>query len=125
MYLRPASSAQVTASASGWLERTFASFTSIGKFTPAITSTFCCSIMEMARLEGVPPNMSVSSTTPSPVSHCLIQASISDRRFSMSSSGSMQTVLTFRCAPTTCSMAERSSTARRPRVTRTMPIMEG
>ena len=39
MYFRPASSAQFTASASGWLERTFASFTSIGRLTPAITST--------------------------------------------------------------------------------------
>ena len=39
MYFRPASSAQFTASASGWLERTLASFTSIGRFTPAITST--------------------------------------------------------------------------------------
>ncbi len=53
--------------------------------------------MEMARLQGVPPNISVSSTTPSPVSHRPIQASISARRFSMSSSGPIQTVSTFRC----------------------------
>ena len=39
MYFRPASSAQFTASASGCFERTLASFTSIGRFTPAITST--------------------------------------------------------------------------------------
>ena len=45
MYLRPAFSAQSTASASGWLERTFASFTSIGRLTPAITSTPLRSIM--------------------------------------------------------------------------------
>ena len=50
MYLRPASSAQVTASASGCLERTLASFTSIGRLTPAITSTPFRSIIEMARL---------------------------------------------------------------------------
>ena len=45
MYFRPASSAQFTASASGCLDRTLASFTSIGRFTPAITSTPCRSIM--------------------------------------------------------------------------------
>ena len=73
MYLRPASSAQHTASASGWLERTLASFTSIGRLTPAITSTPWRCIIEMARLDGVPPNMSVSRTTPSPVSHRVIQ----------------------------------------------------
>ena len=123
MYFRPASSAQFTASASGCFERTLASFTSIGRFTPAITSTPCRCIIEIARLDGVPPNMSVSSTTPSPVSHRPIQASISARRFSMSSSGPMQTVSTFRCEPTTCSMADRSSSARRPWVTRTMPII--
>ena len=99
MYFRPASSAQFTASASGCFERTLASFTSIGRFTPAITSTPCRCIMEIARLDGVPPNMSVSSTTPSPVSHRPIQASISARRLSMSSSGPMQTVSTFRCEP--------------------------
>ena len=125
MYFRPASSAQLTASASGCFERTLASFTSIGRFTPAITSMPCRCIMEIARLDGVPPNMSVSTTTPSPVSHRLIHASISARRFSMSSSGPMQTVSTFRCEPTTCSMADRNSSARRPWVTRTMPIIGG
>ena len=77
MYLRPAVWAQSTASASGWLERTLASLTSIGRLTPAITSTPWRSICEMARLLGVPPNMSVSSTTPSPVSTVLMQRWIS------------------------------------------------
>src|SRR5690242_13545907 len=69
IYFRPASSAQCTAAPSGWLDRTLASFTSIGRLTPAITSTPFLAIIEIARLDGVPPNMSVSSTTPSPVSH--------------------------------------------------------
>ena len=51
--------------------RTFASLTSIGRFTPAITSTPGLSISEIARLDGVPPNMSVSSTTPVPSSSTL------------------------------------------------------
>ncbi len=55
-------------SASGLRERTLASLTSIGRFTPAITSTPPRPSCEMARLLGVPPNMSVSRTTPSPVS---------------------------------------------------------
>src|SRR5208282_3271070 len=64
MYFLPASWAQLTAEASGWFERTLASLTSIGRLTPAMTSTPSCSIIEIARLDGVPPNMSVSNTTP-------------------------------------------------------------
>ena len=63
--------------------RTLASLTSIGRLTPAITSTPGRFINEMARLLGVPPNMSVSSTTPSPVSTSVILAWISARRDSM------------------------------------------
>src|SRR5262249_60108256 len=65
MYLRPASWAMRTASAIGRL-RTEASLTSIGKLTPASTSMRACSMMEMARLEGVPPNISASTLTPPP-----------------------------------------------------------
>ena len=68
MYLRPAVCAQSTHSSRFWLDRTLASLTSIGRFTPEITSTPSRLIIEIARLLGVPPNMSVSSTTPSPVS---------------------------------------------------------
>jgi len=68
MYLRPASWAMRTASAIGRV-RTEASFTSIGRLTPASTSMRACSMIEIARLDGVPPNMSVSTITPSPVSH--------------------------------------------------------
>ena len=45
-----------------------ASFTSIGRLIPAITSTFGRFITEIERFEGVPPNMSVRITTPSPAS---------------------------------------------------------
>src|SRR6516165_10380864 len=68
MYFRPASCAPRTALASGSLCRKLASLISIGRLIPAITSILALSITEMARLEGVPPNMSVSSTTPSPPS---------------------------------------------------------
>src|SRR5262249_60392599 len=63
MYLRPASCAMRTASAIGRL-RTEASFTSIGRLTPARTSIRACSMIEMARFEGVAPNMSVRTITP-------------------------------------------------------------
>src|SRR5262249_48756028 len=85
MYLRPASCAMRTASAIGRL-RTDASFTSMGRLTPASTSMRACSMIEMARFEGVPPNMSVSTMTPSPVSQARAFSRISARRFSMSSS---------------------------------------
>ena len=65
MYLRPASWAQATLSSKLWRVRTLASLMSIGRFRPAITSALVCSITEMARFEGVPPNMSVSRITPS------------------------------------------------------------
>src|SRR5262249_53297422 len=90
MYLRPASCAMRTASPIGRL-RTLASFTSIGRLTPASTSMRACSMIEMARFEGVPPNMSVSTITPSPVSQARARSRISLRRFSMSSSAPIQT----------------------------------
>ena len=39
----------------------------MGRLTPAITSMSRSCITEMARLDGVPPNMSVRITTPLPV----------------------------------------------------------
>src|SRR6476659_4953716 len=66
MYFLPASCAAATDLSSGYSARTFASFTSIGRLMPATTSTFGRFITEIDRLEGVPPNMSVRITTPSP-----------------------------------------------------------
>src|SRR5882672_12566829 len=122
MYLRPASWAMRTASAIGRL-RTEASFTSIGRLTPASTSMRACSMIEMARFDGVPPNMSVRTITPSPLSHDRALSRISARRFSMSSSAPMHTVETHCCGPTTCSSAARNSRARLPWVTSTIPII--
>ncbi len=68
MYLRPASCALMTATASGSVFRALASFMSIGRLTPAMTSILALSMIEIARFDGVPPNMSVSTTTPSPPS---------------------------------------------------------
>src|SRR5574337_1950395 len=67
-YLRPASCAAATACSSGQVSRTFASLMSIGRLMPASTSTLGWLITEMARLEGVPPNMSVRMATPWPLS---------------------------------------------------------
>jgi hypothetical protein len=103
--------------------RTLASLISIGRFSPAITSAWVCSITEMARLDGVPPNMSVSRMTPAPLLTCSQAARMSRRRRSMSSSGPMQMAATARCGPTTCSMAKTNSSARRPCVTITSPII--
>src|SRR5918993_1000061 len=122
MYLRPASWAMRTASAIGRV-RTEASLTSIGRLTPASTSMRACSMIEMARLDGVPPNMSVRTITPSPVSQALALSRISARRFSMSSSAPIQTANTHCCGPTTCSSAAMNSRARLPWVTSTMPII--
>ena len=65
-YLRPASWAIAMASGSERSSRTLASLTSIGRLIPASTSTFGRLMQEIARLEGVPPNMSVRMATPSP-----------------------------------------------------------
>src|SRR5262249_56012608 len=58
MYLRPESWAAATASVSGHSPRTLASLTSMGRLMPARTSTLGRPITEIARFEGVPPNMS-------------------------------------------------------------------
>src|SRR6202046_2436997 len=123
-YLRPASWAAATASASAHSPRTLASLTSIGRLMPARTSTFGRLMTEIARLDGVPPNMSVSMATPSPLSTRLTASIMSLRRSSTSSSGPMVTDSIWPCGPTTCSRAERNSTAKRPWVTSTRPIME-
>src|SRR5271170_3870723 len=123
-YLRPASWAAATASGNGHSSRTLASLTSIGRLMPARTSTLGRLITEIARLEGVPPNMSVRMATPSPVSTRLTASMMSRRRSSTSSSGPMVTASIWPCGPTTCSSAARNSTARRPCVTSTRPIMQ-
>src|SRR5271156_7154009 len=123
-YFRPASWAAATASASGHSSRTLASLTSIGRLMPAKTSTLGRLMTEMARLDGVPPNMSVRMATPSPLSTRFTASMMSLRRSSTSSSGPMVTASIWPCGPTTCSNAERNSTASRPWVTNTRPIME-
>ena len=97
---------------------------SIGRLIPAITSTLPLFISEIARLEGVPPNRSVSTITPAPASTVPIASAISRRRASMSSLGPMQTVATASCRPTTCCIALTNSSASLPWVTRIMPIMQ-
>src|SRR5579884_518454 len=77
MYLRPASCAPRTVRSKVSLCRRLASLISIGRLIPAMTSTFGRSMTEIARLEGVPPNMSVSKTAPSPLSTSSIERRMS------------------------------------------------
>src|SRR5215831_5925104 len=123
-YFRPASCAAATASGSGHSSRTLASFTSIGRLIPARTSTLGRLMTEIARFDGVPPNMSVRMATPSPLSTRRTASIMSMRRSSTSSSGPMVTASIWLCGPTTCSNAARNSTASRPWVTSTRPIIE-
>src|SRR5690606_37458215 len=123
IYLRPDSCAAATALCMSSSPRTLASLISIGRLIPAITSTFAFSITEMARLDGVPPNMSVSRITPDPVSTSSMAFRISWRRCSISSSGPMEMARTCVCGPTTCSVALTNSSANRPWVTSTIPII--
>src|SRR5689334_6379188 len=66
IYLRPASRAAATAAWTGITLRAPSSRISIGRLTPAITSTFSPFIRLIARFEGVPPNRSVRMMTPCP-----------------------------------------------------------
>src|SRR6185312_8640429 len=102
MYLRPASCAPRTALASVSVWRSPASLISIGRLIPAITSILLLSMTEMARFDGVPPNISVSNTTPEPSSTSDTAVRMSCRRFSMSSSGPIHTAAMAFCPPTTC-----------------------
>src|SRR3954452_5197147 len=124
IYLRPASWAPKTVRSRLSLWRRLASLISIGRLTPAITSTLPRSMTEIARLDGVPPNISVSRTAPSPLSTSRIECRMSCRRCSISSSGPIQTAATCLCAPPTCSSAATTSAASRPCVTKTMPIID-
>src|SRR5208282_3942187 len=124
IYLRPASWASITACSRLEVSRTEASLISIGRLTAAMTSILEPFIIEIARLEGVPPNISVSTTTPGPLSTLVTAETISWRRCSILSSGPTAIVSICFCGPTTCSNAARNSAARRPWVTRTIPIIE-
>src|SRR5262245_44318749 len=86
-YLRPASCAAATASCNGQISRILANFISIGRLIPASTSTFGWLMTEIARLDGVPPNMSVRIATPSPLSTRFTASRMFLRHCSTSSSG--------------------------------------
>ena len=114
MYLRPASRAALTASATFIALRAPPRRISIGRLIPAITSIRPGFISEIARFDGVPPNRSVSTITPLPASTTRIALAMSLRRPSISSSGPMQIVAIRSCLPTTCSIATTNSSASRP-----------
>src|SRR4051794_33633850 len=122
-YLRPASWAMAMASGSERSSRTLASLTSMGRLIPASTSTFGRLMQEIARLEGVPPNISVRMATPSPLSTRFTASIMSLRHRSESSSAPIVTASICFCGPMTCSSAALDSSARRPWVTSTRPII--
>src|SRR3954466_5890379 len=122
-YLRPASWAMAMASGSERSSRTLANLTSMGRLMPASTSTFGRLMQEIARLEGVPPNMSVRIATPSPLSTRLTASIMSLRHRSESSSAPIVIASICFCGPITCSSAALNSSARRPWVTSTRPII--
>ncbi len=95
----------------------------MGRLTPAITSIFASGMTEIARLEGVPPNMSVTMMTPLPVLHAATVSRICSRRASISSSASIEMDRKYSCSPTTCSVARTSSRASLPWLTTTIPII--
>src|SRR6476661_4150913 len=122
-YLRPASWAMAMASGSDRSSRTLASLTSMGRLMPASTSTFGRLMQEIARFEGVPPNMSVRIATPSPLSTRFTASMISLRHRSESSSAPIVMASICFCGPMTCSSAALNSSASRPWVTSTRPII--
>src|SRR5438874_1537664 len=122
-YLRPASWAMAMASGSERSSRTLASLTSMGRLMPASTSTLGRLMQEIARLEGVPPNMSVRIATPSPLSTRFTASMISLRHRSESSSAPIVMASICFCGPMTCSSAALNSSARRPWVTSIRPII--
>ena len=104
--------------------RTPASLISIGRLTPAITSTLARSSTEMARLDGVPPNMSVSSTTPSPLvdlGHGVEDLLAALLHVVLGADADGRDAL-LRARPH-ARAPRRTPAARRPWVTRTIPIM--
>jgi ABC-type glutathione transport system ATPase component len=96
------------------LSRSEASLISIGRLMPARTSAPVSAITEMARFDGVPPNMSVRTMTPPPASTRRTASISSVRRASTSSSGPMDRDSICSCGPTTCSRAARNSAAKPP-----------
>ena len=68
MYFRPASWALCAASSSDSVWRTLDQLDQHRQVDAGETSTLALSMIDMARLDGVPPNMSVSRTTPLPSS---------------------------------------------------------
>ena len=75
-------------------------------------------------MDGVPPNMSVRIATPSPVSTRFTASMISLATLLASSSAPIVMASICFCGPITCSSAARNSSARRPWVTRTRPIIK-
>src|SRR5690349_8305015 len=95
---------------------------SIGRLTPVITSTLSISRNVIPRFDGVPPNMSVSTSTPSSPRTRSIACAMSSRASFTSSCQPIETAVNFGRSPTIISAALTSSFASCPCVTTTTPI---
>ena len=87
---------------------------------PAITSTLALSMIEIAKLDGAPPNMSVRTITPRPASTACTPARMSRAWFPYRHQ--RQCTRSHLKGPTTCSNAARKAAANCPWVTRTRPM---
>src|SRR5688572_19447838 len=88
-----------------------------------MTSTLRSSRKVIARLHGVPPNMSVRINTPCPGSPRAIACAISSRASAVSSCQPIDTAANRGTSPTMVSVALTSSVASCPCVTTTTPII--
>src|SRR5262249_54839853 len=102
--------------------RRLASLISIGRLTPVITSTRSVARNVIPRFDGVPPNMSVSTSTPSSPLTRSIACEISSRASFTSSCQPIDTAVNCGRSPTIISAAFTSSVASCPWVTTTTPI---
>ena len=96
----------------------------MGRFTPVTTSTRPSSSRLSARLEGVPPNMSVRITDPSSPATRLTAVTMARCASSGESCQPMETLVAFgMSSPVIISAAATSSRASWPCVTTTIPII--
>src|SRR5262245_8949499 len=123
MALRPWSRSERATSVRSRCSRRFAALMSIGRLTPVTTSTLFASRNVIPRFDGVPPNISVASSTPSGPCTRAIAAAISSRASCTSSCQPMDTAVKVGRSPTMVSVAFTSSVASCPWVTTTTPII--
>src|SRR5690606_19498991 len=109
----PYSLMNTASSSSGFFSVSVASLISIGRLRPVTTSTRCSPRNERLMLDGVPPNMSVSTSTPSPWSARRSAWAIASRISSTDCFGSIDTASTGGASGTISRRAWRNSSPSR------------